>query len=134
LIQGAEGLIEVNIEDNLVEYLEIENNNGNLKIKWKEFSNIQTSKGVDIKIPVEDFDKITLAGSGEIFNKEMLKLNELDLTMAGSGNIKLNLSTNSLVANLAGSGDIEFLVLPKLPDIKWPVQVILKPLHSKPMM
>lgn len=107
IVEGSEGLIEVSIEENLIEFLEVENNNGHLKIKWKELSNIQTSKGVDIKIPVEDLDKITLAGSGEIFNKEMLKLNVLDLTMAGSGNIKLNLSTNSLVANLAGSGDIE---------------------------
>ena len=106
LVQGDEGLIEVSIEDNLVEFLEIENNDGHLKIKWKEFTNIQTSKGVAIKVPVADLDKITLAGSGEIYNKEMLKLDYLDLNMAGSGNIKLNLSTNSVVANLAGSGDI----------------------------
>ena len=77
-----------------------------MKIYWEEETNIKPTKKVQLRIPVEDIKEITLAGTVDVNNKEMLKFNDLAVKLAGSGNMNLNLTTNNLSIKLAGSGNI----------------------------
>ncbi len=107
LIEGNEGTITVEAESNLMEYLKIEVKGGELSIGVKDNVNISTRKGVMVKVPVEKIKGVSIAGSGDIFSSMLLRNDTMDLAVAGSGDIKLNLECRMLEARIAGSGDIK---------------------------
>lgn len=107
LIKGNEGEIKIKIEDNLLPYLETIVEGGKLKLKWKKGTNISTTKGVYLTVYFKDINAVSLSGSGEIISKDMIKSDNFDLAVAGSGDIDLNVDTKNLIAAISGSGDIE---------------------------
>ena len=107
LVKGNEGEIKIRIEDNLLSYLETNVEGGKLKIKWKKGTNISTNKGVQLTVYFNDINAVGLSGSGEIVSKDMIKSDNFDIAVAGSGDINLNVDTKQLKAGISGSGDIE---------------------------
>lgn len=106
LIKGSEGKLTIEIEDNLDEYLETKIEYGNLKIKWKKGYNIKTRKGVKITVPFKEIDGVTLAGSGKIKSEDTIESDELIITLAGSGTLKVDVEANTVQSKVAGSGNI----------------------------
>ncbi len=107
LVEGNEGKIDIKIEDNLLAYLVTEVDNGKLKIKWKKGTSINTRKGVVLTVYYKGIEAVSLSGSGDIIGKDLLKSNNFKVTVAGSGDIKLNVKTNEIDAAISGSGDID---------------------------
>lgn len=109
LTSGKEGSITLEAEENLLEYIEIINKNGNLRIKTKDQVSLRTShgKGIKINIPVTEVSKLALNGSGDIEGTFPLKTNQLKLSVNGSGDIDVNVAVEKLKAAVAGSGDID---------------------------
>lgn len=107
LVQGREGEITVEAEENLMQYIITEVKSGHLKIKTKKGISLRSTKGIKITVGYDDLNAVSLAGSGDISNNGTIKSNELKLSIAGSGDINVNVSTKKLVASIAGSGDIE---------------------------
>ncbi|HEY4786453.1 MAG TPA: head GIN domain-containing protein [Bacteroidales bacterium] len=63
---------------------------------------------VTIYITVENIDKLSVAGSGDILAKNSLTTNDLRLDIAGSGSINIpDLKATTLKSSIAGSGSIE---------------------------
>ncbi len=107
LVKGNEGKIIIKIEDNLLPYLQTDVDGGKLKIKWKKGTRINTIKGVHLTIYFKDINAVGLSGSGEIVSKDMIKSDNFDIAVAGSGDIDLNIETKQLDASISGSGDIQ---------------------------
>ena len=107
LVEGNEGKLDIKIEDNLLAYLVTEVDNGKLKIKWKKGTSINTRKAVIITVYYKGIEAVSLSGSGDIIGKDLLKSNNFKVTVAGSGDIKLNVKTNEIDAAISGSGDID---------------------------
>ena len=109
LINGNEGQLILHGEENLLEFIITKVENGKLKLKTIDGINLRPSNwecGIRIIVPVESLESISISGSGNIRGEELIKSPEFTITMAGSGNIKLDLETDSLIANTSGSGDI----------------------------
>jgi len=108
LVQGKEGNITLKGESNLLEEIVVEVKNGNLHIKPEDRVSLKPSRGmkIEITVPVEQISKVALAGSGEIKNAFDLNAETLSVKLAGSGDIKLNLTAGELEATIAGSGNI----------------------------
>jgi len=107
LVMGNEGKIELGVEENLEPYLITEVENGKLKIKWKKGSNINTTKKTTVTVYFEELSGVALAGSGDIISRDAIASDEMDVAVAGSGDIRLELKVNSTQAAVSGSGDIE---------------------------
>ena len=107
LVKGNEGKLDIKIEDNLLAYLVTEVDNGKLKIKWKKGTSINTRKAVIITVYFKDIEAVSLSGSGDIIGKDLIKSNNFEIAVAGSGDIKLNVETNEMDAAISGSGDID---------------------------
>ncbi len=109
LIEGNEGNIKLTGEENILEYVVIECTDSELKIHTEKGFQLLTSKGnkIEIQIPIQEIQKINLAGSGKIIGDFILKSDELTVSLAGSGVIKLGLQTTNVEVKLAGSGSIE---------------------------
>ncbi len=107
LVDGKEGKLTIKIEDNLSQYLVTEVKDGTLKIKWQKGINIKTKKGVTITIPFEQINAITLAGSSNVNSQKNIISHQLELIVAGSGNINAIVKTTNLITKIAGSGNVD---------------------------
>lgn len=108
LVSGTEGNITIEGEENLLEYIITEAKNNVLKVKVKKGKSLKSSRNKTIKItiPFTDINKIALAGSGDLWNKDLINATNLDVALAGSGDVVLNVKTTSIKGAVAGSGDL----------------------------
>lgn len=111
LVDGKEGQLTLEGESNLLEYITTEVKNGKLIIKTEKNVNLKPSNwnsGIRITVPVKSVSSISLSGSGDIVGKTTIKTEKLETAMSGSGDITLDIDTNSVGARMSGSGDITF--------------------------
>ncbi|WP_298537310.1 head GIN domain-containing protein [uncultured Algibacter sp.] len=108
LVKGTEGQITIEGEENLLEYIITDAKSGVLKVKVKDGVNLKTSYNSTIKItiPFEDVSEVSLSGSGDLYNKDLIKTPTLDIALSGSGDVVLDIETESVESALSGSGDI----------------------------
>lgn len=109
LVDGSEGTVILEGEENLLEYIITEVKNGKLVIKTEKGVNLKTSNwksGIRITVPVESINSVSMSGSGDIVGKTKIKSGDFSTAMSGSGDITLDIETNSLTASMSGSGDI----------------------------
>jgi len=107
LIKGTEGEITIQAEENLMDYIITDVKDGQLKIKTKKGYQIKSTKKIKITIPFSDVEAISLAGSGNIYTTQTIKAKELQLAVAGSGGMNLNISTGQVNTSISGSGNMK---------------------------
>lgn len=109
LVEGKEGEISLEGEENLLEHIITEVQDGKLVIKQENGVNLKPSNwddGIRITVPVENIDNISLSGSADIVGKTTLKASNFKTSMSGSGDITLDLETDTMSATMSGSGDM----------------------------
>jgi len=108
LVEGTEGNITIEGEENLIEYIVTEIKNGALVVKVKNDVNLKTSRNKPIKItiPFKEIENVSLAGSGDLWNDNVLASDNLDISLTGSGDIILNIKASKTKASITGSGDV----------------------------
>ncbi|GAB2772345.1 head GIN domain-containing protein [Salinimicrobium soli] len=109
LVAGKEGRLEIEAEENLLEYIVTEVKGDQLKISTKKGYNLDPSRNMKLKVtvPVEEISSVSLVGSGDIYSTRTLKAENFEASLTGSGNIKLPVEAANARANVTGSGDIE---------------------------
>lgn len=107
LVKGKEGAISINADENLMEYIETEIENNHLKIQPKKGYQLRSTKTIVITVSFETIDAISLAGSGNVSSADELNATDLNLNLAGSGEINLPVSTKNLTSHIAGSGNLK---------------------------
>ncbi len=109
LVDGKEGQLTLEGEENLLEYIVTEVKNGKLTIRTEKGVNLKPSRGTEgirVTVPVESIDEVNLSGSGDIVGQTTLKASDFKSAMSGSGDITLELDTDSMTATMSGSGDM----------------------------
>ena len=108
LVEGTEGNITIEGEENLIEYIITEIKNRALVVKVKNDVNLKTSrnKSIKITIPFKEIENVSLAGSGDLWNDNVLASDNLDISLTGSGDIILNIKASKTKASITGSGDV----------------------------
>jgi len=108
LVAGTEGTITLEGEENLLEYIITEVKDGNLIIKTENHINLNPSSNrtVKVTIPFKDINEVSLAGSGDLWNEDVITADELDVSLAGSGDVVLKVEANAVDGKVAGSGDL----------------------------
>lgn len=109
LVSGTEGKITIEGEENLLKHVVTEVKNGRLSVKTENGINLKTSMGKTIKvtIPFEDINGVSLAGSGDLWSEDTISSTNLDVSLAGSGDVRLDIRATSIESSIAGSGDIK---------------------------
>lgn len=106
LVSGKEGELSIEIEDNLSQYLITEVKDGKLRINWEKGINVRTTKKVKITVPFKNINAVSLAGSGSIETKDVISSHNLELKLAGSGDLNLTIKASELISKIAGSGNM----------------------------
>ena len=110
LVAGTEGNITLQGEENILEHLETYVEDGQLHIKPKNNVSLSPSSKmkVVVTIPFTDINSIALAGSGDLWNQDQISASKLTTSVAGSGDMVLNVKVDSLMGSLAGSGNVTY--------------------------
>lgn len=108
LVAGTEGAITIEGEENLLEYIITEVKGNKLIVKTENGVNLRTSwnKSIKITIPFKDISQVSLAGSGDLWNTDKITASSLDVSLAGSGDVVLDIKADTVEGSIAGSGDL----------------------------
>lgn len=108
LVAGSEGKITIEGEENLLDYVECVVDGGALEIRVEKGKKISTSlnKGITLTVPFESLNSVTLSGSGDVTSKQTIKASKFTTTLAGSGDIKLDIDATDVEAKVTGSGNM----------------------------
>lgn len=109
LIDGPEGELSLEGEENLLDYIITEVKNGSLNIRVKKGANLKPSnwnQGIRVTVPVEEIESISMSGSGDIVGKTTLKASSFKTAMSGSGDITIDVTAKTMTATMSGSGDM----------------------------
>jgi len=108
LVKGQEGKITIKGEENLLKHIITKVKDNKLIVKVEKGVNLKSSmnKTIKITIPFEDINSVSLAGSGDLWNNDTINASNLDVSLAGSGDVVLDVNATSVEGSLAGSGDL----------------------------
>ncbi|WP_353778679.1 DUF2807 domain-containing protein [Winogradskyella sp. 3972H.M.0a.05] len=108
LVAGEEGKLTIEGEENLLEYIITEVKDNKLIVKTKNNVNLKTSwnKTIKVTIPFKDISVVALSGSGDLYNKDVIKSDDLVVALAGSGDVILDINTQKVKGAVSGSGDL----------------------------
>ncbi|WP_040254656.1 head GIN domain-containing protein [Psychroserpens mesophilus] len=108
LVAGTEGTITIEGEENLLDYIITEVKDNRLVIKTQNHINLKPSnnKTIKIRIPFKEISSVSLSGSGDLWNEDIIAANNLKVALAGSGDIVLHIQATTTEGKVAGSGDL----------------------------
>jgi hypothetical protein len=107
ITQGTTTSVKVEADDNLLKYIQTYSSDGYLVIKTRDGLNLSSDNPIKVMITTPRLSALTLAGSGNIIgNGKFSGSDQLSLKIAGSGDIKMEVNTPSVIGEIAGSGSI----------------------------
>ncbi|MBN2215182.1 MAG: DUF2807 domain-containing protein [Bacteroidales bacterium] len=106
ILQGNECRLEIEASDDDLGIIETKVKDGKLEIKTRSWS-ANLSNNVTIHITIPELKGLSVAGSGNIIADSDFKCQDLDLSVTGSGAIKMaDLTVQAIKALITGSGKI----------------------------
>ena len=101
--------LSIKTDENLMDYIITEVKDGSLVIKMKNNYYLKPSnhKAIAVEVPLYSLREIALSGSGSIRSEELIKTDQLEMKMSGSGKIIVGVAADDVEAILSGSGRIE---------------------------
>lgn len=107
ITDGANNSVAVEAQQNLQQYIEVENNDGELHIRNKKGYNIQSDHDITVYVTAPSLKGIYLSGSGNVKSTNQLNgSDKFEVRSAGSGNVNVDIETSDLKVSIAGSGNI----------------------------
>lgn len=105
LEQGETEGVTVETDENLLQYIITEVDNGNLKIHIKDNFYLKPTKYIVVRVKCRSIKSISSGGSGDVKTINRLTGDVLTISQGGSGDYKLDIAYNKLKISKAGSGD-----------------------------
>lgn len=104
ITQGPTQSVVVEGKQNIIDELDLDVRGGIWEIETNECVSDIGNMTFFITIPV--IRSLTIAGSGEIVSPEVLVVDDIDVSILGSGDIDLGLDADDIEAIISGSGQI----------------------------
>lgn len=104
--QGNIEMVQVETDENLQDFVWVENKNKELQIRTKDDVNINKSNKNNIYITIKDISKLEINSVGKTECKEELKLKNLSLEVNSVGKTIIRLDCNQLNAEINAVGSL----------------------------
>ncbi len=106
LQKGKEGKLQITADENLLPIIETYVKGRKLYIRTNKKFDIKKYTHLQVIVPVEDIDKISITGSGSVNSDSPWPFEDIKLSITGSGKIDLDLKSDQVKASVTGSGGI----------------------------
>ncbi|MTI20644.1 DUF2807 domain-containing protein [Fulvivirga sp. RKSG066] len=93
-----DGVLHVNVER--------KEDNKN-KTVWEKIDNIKISPEMTLTITMRDIKSLAVNGSGKIIGENSIASDNLNLSVAGSGTIDVDVKSKTLKTDISGSGEVK---------------------------
>lgn len=105
--QDAAHSVQVESDENLLEYLEIFKDGHTLVIQPKKGYNLQPSNEVIVHVSAPAFRTLDASGASTIISEGQLTSQHLELSASGASEIRLDVMASELQADLSGASTLE---------------------------
>ena len=107
IVKGSSSSVKIDADQNLLQYIVTENENGKLVIRSKDGIEIKSDNKILVTVTTPRLEEVQVAGSGNVTTNDTFDApDHFKVGIAGSGNVTLALNTPKVEASIAGSGDI----------------------------
>jgi Putative auto-transporter adhesin, head GIN domain len=107
LKQDAALNVKVEGDENLLPYIEVENDGGTLRVRTRRNYNLQPRTKLVIYISSPDFKDIQVSGAGEIKSEgKLTSAGPFNFDLSGAGEIKLDVDAPKIAVDVSGAGNI----------------------------
>jgi hypothetical protein len=103
LTQGEDYDVEIEAEENVLEILKVEKEGSALVIGDKR--TLLSRKPINIFITMPEVLSVKVSGSGNIEGENLISSEELEIVLAGSGDVNLDVEVEKLITKISGSGN-----------------------------
>ncbi len=105
--EGSPAGVRIEAEENIIPHIEMHVVNGILNIEEEDNVRLRPRKPVKIYITSPGYSKIQVHSSGNIIGQTKITNDtKLDLSVSGSGELKLDVDAPEIEANVSGSGEV----------------------------
>ncbi len=99
-------LTEITVQDGVLHINIKKDESQTSKSIWQKIDNIKLLPTLKVYISIKDVQKLSVNGSGKLITENSIASDKLDLLVAGTGSMEIDVKTKKLDAKLAGPGDI----------------------------
>lgn len=103
--RGSQQSVEITLDDNLLEYLETEVADGELRIKFDAAVNPQDFE-LRVELTMTDLEALSLVGVGTVSTTNLFQVDSVYVSLTGVGTVNLEVDTDKLVSVLTGVGTV----------------------------
>jgi hypothetical protein len=97
----------IEADENLHEYILVEQDGDRLKIRMKNNVNVKTHQSIKVTVYTNDVRRIELAGSCGLKSDGVLEnTDRMEITIAGSGDADIDVKTPEMKVSIGGSGKV----------------------------
>ncbi len=107
IIEGKSPVIKLTTDENLINIIDTYVKSGKLIIRINPDFSIKKYTKLKVVVPSQYLSKITLTGSGSVYNEKPFDWHNLSLTLTGSGDIDLISQVNHIEVVITGSGSVQ---------------------------
>jgi len=107
IVQGNSASVKIEADANLIPYILTSNKDGKLVIHTKDHVGLQSNNKIKVYVTTPTVEEIELNGSGNVTaDSKITGSDHLKLSIAGSGDMKLDVNSPKVESSIAGSGNI----------------------------
>jgi|SRR6478672_9115533 len=107
IIQGSPSSVKIEADENLLPYILTENKDGGLVIRARDGYNLSSDNKIKVTVTTDRLQEVEVDGSGDVNGDgKFTGADHLKISIAGSGNINLNINTPQISSSIAGTGNI----------------------------
>jgi hypothetical protein len=107
IVPSGEHKVVVEADENLHDYIRIEEDDNRVKIKMKNNVRIKNPRSIKLTVYMQDVNKIELAGSVNLKSEGVLEHSDkLELTIAGSGDADIEVKSPEVKISIGGAGKV----------------------------
>jgi hypothetical protein len=107
LSQGSPSSVKLEGDENILKYVEVYQEGDRLIIKNKDGYDLDPSGNMRVYVTAPVFDRVEASGASDIIGQgKISNPNDLEISISGAGDVKLELDAPRLKADISGSGSL----------------------------
>lgn len=106
LSQGEKEFVEVEADENLLEYIITEVKGTTLKVHWKSNTSIRKYKKAVVHVTCKDLNRIKASSGSDIVSKGIIKTQEMDISTSSAADVTIAIEAGSIICKASSGSDI----------------------------
>ena len=104
--QGELQPVRIEGDENLLQYIEVVQQGGELEIKTRNNINLDPTKDIKVYVSAPGYRRIAVSGASNIIGQNKISGSDLELDISGAGEIKMEVDVPEIKTEMSGSGAI----------------------------